>query len=33
MTSDNSLALEVTGENAIQTVAIIAGPENPNTAK
>lgn len=33
MTSDNCLAIEVTGENAIQTVAVIAGPENPSTAK
>lgn len=29
MTSDNCLAIEATGENAIQTIAVIAGPENP----
>lgn len=33
MTSDNSLAVEVTGEKAIQTINMIAGPENPAVAK
>jgi len=33
MTSDNSLAIEITGENALKMIAVIAGPENPGTAK
>ena len=33
MTVDNSLAVEVMGENAIQTIAVIAGPEDPQVAK